>query len=273
MSDFVFYSRAPAPALAPFVECIWGVRGFAHYHVEAVVPNGAIELMINLGPRQRVLAFGDRQVDEVYERSWLAGIQDQRLVHASAKGADHVSVRFRPGGAHAFFDLPIGEVTNQVVHLDDLIGRRAPALRDRIRGAEGDAARCRVLEAWLLERRLSVHPYFATVRRALDLLRGSAGGMRVSQVCDRLGLSNRYLIEHFRRMVGLTPKTYARVERFQRVIADCRGRSDVSWSRLAARHGYADQSHLIREFRRFAAVTPTEFLARRTPDESHVIVG
>jgi AraC-like DNA-binding protein len=118
-----------------------------------------------------------------------------------------------------------------------------------------------------------VHPYFATVRRAVDLLRGHACGMRVTEVCDRLGLSNRHLIKQFRRTVGLAPKTYARIERLQAVIRACRGRTAVPWSRVAAQAGYADQSHLIREFRRLAGVTPSEFLARRTPDESHVIVA
>lgn len=272
MSDFTFFQIAPPAALAPFVECVWGVRGSAEYHVEAVVPNGAMELMVSLGPRQKVVAFGERTVDETFDTAWLAGIQDQRLVHASEHGSDHISVRFRPGGAHAFFGLPMDELTNRVIPLGDLIGDDAIGLRDRIGIEATDEARARSFASWLLERRMPVHPHFGTVRRAIDLVRGSARGLRVADLCDRLGLSNRHLIEQFRRTVGLAPKTYARIERFQRVVESCRGRGDVCWSRLAVRHGYADQSHLIREFRRLSAVTPSEFLRSRTPDESHVIV-
>ncbi|MEQ9398968.1 MAG: AraC family transcriptional regulator [Longimicrobiales bacterium] len=271
--SFVYFEVPPPTALAPFVECLWGVRGSAHYHVESVLPNGAMELMINFGPRQTVVGYGDRVADDPFDRAWLAGIQDQRLVHASPAGADHISARFRPGGAHAFFDLPMDEVANQVVSLDDLIGASATAdLRDRLGAVDDDVARCGLLGQWLLDRRAAVHPWWATARRAADLLRGHARGMAVGDVCDRLGLSHRYLIQQFRTTVGLAPKTFGRVQRFQGVIDDCRGRRTVQWSRLAARHGYADQSHMIREFRRFAAVTPTQFLARRTPDESHVVV-
>jgi AraC-like DNA-binding protein len=229
--------------------------------------------MVNFGPAPRVVRYGDREANDRFDHAWLAGMQDQRLVHASEGGSDHIAVRFRPGGAHAFFDLPMDSVTNQVVPLGDLLGRVAADLRDRLGATEGDEARCRVFEAWLLERRASVHPYFATVRRAVDLLRGHAHGVRVSDLCDRLGLSNRHLINQFRRTVGLAPKTYARIERLQGVIQACRGRTAVAWSRVAAQAGYADQSHLIREFRRLAGVTPAEFLTRRTPDESHVIVA
>lgn len=274
MAGFVFFTFPPSPALAPFVESYWGVRGSAHYHIEAVLPNGATELMVSFGPRQRVVAYGDRQADQEIRRAWIAGIQDQRLVHASPEGANHVAARFRAGGAHAFFDLPMEALTNQVTELDDLIGADASdQLWTRLREAEDDQCRCRVLESWLLERRVMVHPYFHTVRRAVDILRTSAYRTPVGELCERLGLSNRHLIKQFRRTVGLAPKTYARVGRFRGVIDACRGTDDVPWSRIAARCGYADQSHLIREFRRLALVTPEEFITARTPDESNVIVA
>jgi AraC-like DNA-binding protein len=273
MSGFVFFSFPPSPALAPFVDSLWGVRGSAHYHVESILPNGAIELMVNFGPRQKVVAYGDRAADDEFRRAWIAGIQDQPLVHASPEGANHVAARFHAGGAHAFFDLPMDALTNRVVELDDLVGDRATdELWTRLREVESDEARCRVLERWLLERRSAVHPYFATVRRAIDLLHARAAGTPIGEVCGRLGLSNRHLIKQFRETVGLKPKSYGRIERLQRVIGACRGKTDVHWSRLAVEHGFSDQSHLIREFRRLAMVSPQQFLASRTPDESDVIV-
>jgi AraC-like DNA-binding protein len=274
MSGFVFFTFPPSPALAPFVDAIWGVRGTAHYHIEAVLPNGATELMVNFGPRPSVVAYGERAANDEFRRAWIAGIQDQRLVHAAPEGSNHIAIRFKAGGAHAFFDLPMDELTNRVLELDDLIGPGAvDILWTRLREVEGDEARCRRFERWLLERRAAVHPYFQTVRRAVDLLREQAHGTPVGEVCVRLGLSNRHLVKQFRQTVGLTPKTYERIARFRRVIDACRGSDDVPWARLAARFGYADQSHLIREFRRLGAVTPESFLARRTPDQDHVIVA
>lgn len=272
MPDFHFFAATPSAALSPFVETIWGIRGTAQYHVESVLPNGAIELMVNFGPRQRIVAYGEREVDETYVNAWISGIQDQRLIHASPSGADHIAVRFRPGGAHAFFDLPVSELTNRVVDLDVLVGSAVQDLRDQLQEARDDRARCAVLDRWLCERPLAVHPHFATVRRAMDLL--SAGPFRthVAEVCQRLGLSNRHLVAQFRGIVGLPPKRMVRIERLQTVIDACRGRRRVDWSRLAHRCGFADQSHLIQEFRRLGQVSPTEFLERRTPDESYVVI-
>lgn len=274
MDGVVFFSFPPSVALAPFIECFWGVRGVAHYHIESILPNGAIELMVNFGPRQNVVAYGERDVADEFRNAWIAGIQDHRLVHASPEGANHVAARFRAGGAHAFFDLPMDELAGRVVELEDAIGARAAEeLSARLREVDGDEARCRALEQWLVSRRRAVHPYFATVRRAVDLLRAGAYGTPVGELCARLGLSNRHLARQFRRTVGLAPKTYARIGRLQRVIGACRGDASPRWARLAAEHGFADQSHLIREFRRLALVTPEQFIAARTPDEGHVIVG
>ncbi len=271
MTGFTFFSYAPRPTLAPFVEMIWGVRGSAEFHSEAVLPGGSMELMVNLGPPQRISAYGDRDVEEWYTHAWVAGIQDQRLVHTSSH-ANHIAVRFRPGGAHAFFGLPMDALANRVIELDQVIGPAAAGLRDRVLEQPDDPGRSGALQSWLMERRMAVHPYFATVRRAVDLLRSRSFRGGVAQVCDSLGLSNRHLVKQFRESVGLTPKTLGRIARFQGVIADCQGRQDVAWSRLAMRHGYADQAHLIREFRVLGSVTPLQFLLHRTPDETAVIV-
>jgi AraC-like DNA-binding protein len=115
----------------------------------------------------------------------------------------------------------------------------------------------------------------ATVRRAVDLLHGADFRTGVGEVCARLGLSNRHLIDQFREVVGLTPKTFTRVGRFHAVVRTAASipPSQLSWSRLAAQHGFADQSHLVREFRTFAGVTPTDFIARRSAEFQHVVVG
>jgi AraC-like DNA-binding protein len=163
-------------------------------------------------------------------------------------------------------------LADRVTELDNVIGAGATdELWTRLCEIDDDESRCRAFERWLLQRRRAVHPYFASVRKGLELLRVSTHGTPVGEVCERLGLSNRHLIKQFRATVGLAPKFYGRIARFQRVIEACRDIDEVPWAAVAAHFGYADQSHLIREFRRLAMVTPEEFIARRTPDQSHVV--
>jgi methylphosphotriester-DNA--protein-cysteine methyltransferase len=271
---FDFHCAAPTAPLSAFVETIWAVRGTAPYRRSSVLPNGALQLMINFGAPHRVTAFGATAVDRGYRRAWIAGLQDAPLAIESPPQTDLVAIRFRPGGAHAFLPLPLAAVTNDVVEADTVLGAAVDALRDELALAPTRAAQVRAAERWLLGRCRPHERDYAIVARAVAAL-GSSHDRQprapVGLACERLGLSNRHMIQLFRRHVGLAPKAYARVRRFH----DALGRLPAATSRaqLALELGYADQAHFNNEFRRFAGVSPGEFVRRRGEDDESLILG
>ena len=95
------------------------------------------------------------------------------------------------------------------------------------------------------------------------------GPFRVSDLARRTELSPKRLIRLFAAETGLTPKLFLRIVRFERLLADVYDNRAVDWASTAAEHGYFDQSHLIRDFRDFAGLAPTEYLARRGPGHHH----
>jgi methylphosphotriester-DNA--protein-cysteine methyltransferase len=106
------------------------------------------------------------------------------------------------------------------------------------------------------------------VRHAISELRSSRN-VRLGDLTARMGISQRRFIESFRHEVGLTPKLYQRVARFQRVLASIESAGDAAWSDIALSHGYFDQAHLIHDFSVFAGVPPTVYLDRRV-SRNHV---
>jgi transcriptional regulator GlxA family with amidase domain len=99
---------------------------------------------------------------------------------------------------------------------------------------------------------------------ALEAFERNGPDVRVRDVARRVGLSQRRFIQVFAAEVGLTPKLYARVKRFQRARALVRGTAPPDWAQLAVECGYFDQAHLIRDFRAFAGLTPEEYLRHRS---------
>ena len=178
-----------------------------------------------------------------------------------------IQVAISPLGARVLLGLPAGELAGIDVHADDVLGADVREVHDRLREAPGWAARFHVVDSWLLGRmsRLdgvataSADPVAGSWQRLLS----SGGRLRVDRLAAETGFSDRHLRNRFRAEIGLTPKAAARVIRFdlaRRRLARRPGRPDLAG--LAADCGYADQSHLDREFAALASCTPSAWLAQ-----------
>ena len=130
--------------------------------------------------------------------------------------------------------------------------------------------RFQILEDWLIASAgdgLRQHP---AVMYALTEFSGVPHTRSVGDVIDRIGLSIRHFIQVFDKEVGLTPKLYCRIQRFQHAIRLAHQGEDIDWADLAATSGYYDQSHMIRDFQEFSGLNPSAYLRDRGPHLNHV---
>jgi AraC-like DNA-binding protein len=268
-----FTAAFPAPPLHDLVEMLWEVEGWTAYTRDKILPHGAVDVLFNLGDTCRVLDARDAARAADFRHAWVAGLQEEPLlVETPAEGA-RVGIRFRPGGAFAFFGFPLAELQGQVVDLDLVLGPEIHETRERLLAARGPEERLGILGALVAERvRRSAAPDRA-IAHSLTLLERHDGRMPIGALAETLGISQEHLSRRFRREVGLAPKLYARIVKFRRVIERLKPQKSVDWPALALDCGYYDQAHFIRDFRVFAGATPTEFLKRRGPDGESVIVG
>jgi AraC-like DNA-binding protein len=167
-----------------------------------------------------------------------------------------VGVQFRPGGATALLGVPAAELAGRHTPLDDLWGTAAPAIRDRLASARGPADGLRILADVLRERRAQAAAVHPAVAHALARLEGAGGRATTAALAVETGYSQRRFIELFHAAVGLRPKEFARVRRFQRALALAANARGRGWAGIAAACGFADQSHLVREFQALAGMPP-----------------
>jgi AraC-like DNA-binding protein len=243
-----------------FIEDFWLYDDYEPRHLkERILPSGTVELVINL--RDNELRVYDRVRPGVCERfsgAIVSGTYDRFFVIDTAEEASLLGVHFRPGGAFPFFGLPVSELVDAHVELETLWGRSGHELRERLRTALSPIDKFRVLEAMLVARLSGFSMQGDVVRFAVDALSRS-GATTVHDVTQRVGLSHRRFIEVFKTKVGLTPKLFHRVQRFQRILAHVRRAPVPKWSHLAVDCGFFDQSHLIRDFVEFSGFSPGEF--------------
>lgn len=260
--DTIFRLYKPKPPLWEFVDSFWLYEGHeVQYKGERILPTGTLELVINL--RQNELRFYDNERRENCSRfsgAIVSGAFGRGLTPVAESLI--IGVHFKPGGAFPFLGVPAGDLADTHIDLESLWGSSAGQLRERLCEARTSAERFQLLQQALLSRlRHGVENHYA-VSAALEVFGNNRPLPTVREAAKYLGLSQRRFIEVFKAEVGMTPKLFSRIQRFQQTRTFIQQNPGPNWAALALDFGYFDQSHLIREFLEFSGVSPTDYLNR-----------
>jgi AraC-like DNA-binding protein len=229
------------------------------------VPSADATLILSLGPTIDVgypqLGTADRR-----HTCFVAPMHDTWAQTSFTGRQEGIEVNLSPLALRMLLGMPMHEIANRVVDLEDLFGRDAGLLVERLAGIPDWESRFRVLDAVLAARLRDAAAPAPSVAWAWRRLRASAGAIPVASLAAELGCSRRHLVAGFREHVGLPPKRVARILRFGRVLQLLERSGGSGLGDIAMSCGYADQPHLNRDFRAFAGASPGDWLARRLPD-------
>ena len=255
--DIRYDEWLPDSALEGIVTAYWRVAGDASkVPSPAILPDGHVELVFNLGDLVEL------------EGSAFAGDQPDRAVVGPLSQAVRMKyrarvytfgIRFHPARGAGFLAQPAPALTDKLVPLAQVcfpLDRALHQLLAKNGRMETEAGRA-ALDHVLLRQLPFALPPDPKVVTLVDRLSRSETAPLVSQVARELGLSSRQLQRRFLAAVGLPPKRFVRVVRFARVWQLASMSPPETWAGLAAAHGYADQAHMVREFRAFGAEPPT----------------
>jgi AraC-like DNA-binding protein len=262
----------PAAPLGDFVELFWHSdrsHSLCPPTREAILPDGCGHLVINLTHDSvHLLEHLDNNTVTTLSGSVFCGPRSSPYAILPA-GKAVIGVLFRPGGAFAFLSMPTEEIKNAQFPLDSIFGPRGAELRHRLLRLRTVSEKFALLQTFLLShlrRPLALHRAVGYAIRAFERVPSQT----ISNVLAEVGLSERRFSRVFSEQVGLTPKLFHRVRRFQKAIASFPSNAQISWARAAVDAGYYDQAHLIHESRTFSSITPGAFLASRIVQRSHL---
>jgi AraC-like DNA-binding protein len=215
----VCLTHIPRPPLSDFVEVFWHYDGPDPPHArERCLPTGTMEIVINLRDNE-ALAYDRRNADRPrsFRGPLVRGSHSGFFIIDTADQTSTMGVHFKPGGAFPFLGSA-AELRDALVPLEALWGAEPAQLYNRLLDAATVEARFGVLERALLARATRVSGCHPAVAFALEKFRGVPQLLKVSEVARRSGLSQRRFIRVFDEEVGLTPKLFCRIRRFQRVL-------------------------------------------------------
>lgn len=265
------------------------VRGYCGYEEETVAFSRRRELataeavlIVGFGPPIEV-SF-PRLGESVRAGAFVSGLSDSYALVDSFGSQRGVQVDLTPLGAFMLLGLPMRELANRAVELEDLLGAEGARLPERLHEASDWSARFAILDQLLVKRFARARAASPDVLWAWRRLLEAGGRLRVTELAQELRCSRRHLSARFSEQVGVPPKTLARLLRFRRAarllgagpLSESPGRcaaARLSLTQIALESGYYDQAHLNRDFREFAGLAPTELGTMLLPDEGGVADG
>jgi AraC-like DNA-binding protein len=224
------------------------------------LPTGTLELVINLKQDElriydaednRRARFSGTVVSGAYKKGFLSDAEEEMFI---------MGVHFKPAGAFPFLGYPADDLADKHVDLETLWGYSAVRLRERLCETPSDAERFALLQQALMDHVFRPMEHHYAVSTGLELI-GKQSGVSLRDMAAEVGLSQRRFIQVFKAEVGMAPKLFSRVQRFQSARALIHRQENFpDWPEIAMECGYFDQSHLIRDFQEFCGVSPAAYL-------------
>jgi len=250
----MFYRELkPTGAAAQFVKCFWMLEERSTTpSTQRILPDGRCELILNLAePFEALTARGW----ESQPQAFVVGQITKPMMLRTRGAAKAIGIRFQPDGASALLKIPADELTDEQVSLTDL-SRVLTEQLECLRDSESP-----ILERLdqLISNPAAQVPLDRQIAYAASEFQRSSGTIAISEMARQLGLSARQLERRFKAAVGVSPKLFCRMQRFQRVFRAMES-NVFDWVSVAIDCGYYDQAHLIRDFQQFAGCAPTSLL-------------
>lgn len=255
-------AAAPAPHLRHDVNFYLGFRESGRTMRRRVLPSSGVVLVLVLD-HDVAISLGRRPLTR--HASCAVGLSRAGGLCLRDGRADGLLLELTPLGAARLFGVPGAELLDQIVPLDALIGHEAHELVARLAALRSWQRRFALLDAWLRTRITAAPRLPSQVVWAWHRLTAGNGQVPINTLVEELGCSHRHLVRCFGETVGMVPKTYGRIVRFERAIARLRDGHE-KLSTVALDCGYYDQAHFNHDVRAFTGVPPTELLAELLSD-------
>ncbi|HKP70295.1 MAG TPA: helix-turn-helix domain-containing protein [Pyrinomonadaceae bacterium] len=266
-----YQESRPTSDLCQIVKCYWALEYDKQHgsQPELVLPDGCPEIVFNLSDRF-LRVHSDSE--ERQPGTLFAGQMSRSIMLRPSGSVKLFGVRLQPAGASSLVNFPVSEITDAIVGFDDACGREGRELEERLNLATTFEERIWIFEAWVRTKRSQTVNRDQLASEASLLIAEGRGSHSISTIANRIGVSERRLERHFKHRIGISPKTFSRIVRFQAVVRSVQNDMTVDVLETALDLGYYDQSHLIRDFREFSGITPQAFF-ERTHQISDIFTG
>lgn len=262
----------PPPPLSQYVELLtWYADYQPDYAHERLLPQGVVELIIDLTDPPKFIYDNDSlAVTQTCRKAWIAGLRHEYITISAVPGSSMLVIRFKEGMAYPVLQMPIGLLKNQVLPADLALNPDINRLHEQLVNAPTPEDKFAFALQFIVERLRRSKEIHPAVVFAVEKILADPAQVTVDAIARKTGWSHKHLVALFDKFVGVSPKEFVRISRFQKAIFDIGNEAVVDWSRLVYDCGYYDQAHFIKDFKRFSGLSPVAYLGERGEDLNYL---
>lgn len=252
----------PAKNLSKYIRCFWSLESAdsdAAHEKERIFPDGCIELIFHY--RDLFIVHHPNTTPQLQGRSFIHG-QLKKYMELEATGKIGVfSARFHPAGLGAFVDFEIDSITGKTISIYDVWSHKGKELEQKVISCETDKERISVVEAFLLSQLKDNKKSKNQIGPCVDLILETSGTVSIEGLCKKSGLSKRQFERNFTAHVGLSPKVFSRIIRFNKALSLIENKDFSSFTSVAHEGGFYDQAHFIKDFKELTGLNPKRYFS------------
>jgi AraC-like DNA-binding protein len=273
----IFRTYQPLFPLNHFIENFIYFDGIsAPHNLDRFLPDGNTEIIIDLTEKPQSIYDNDTlQEIQICRYAWVSGVRTRPITIPSGDGSRMLVVAFKKGKAFPFYPFPMSELTDIVTDADLVFGRKFRDLREQLLAARSIERMFELVENFLVRQAGDAICEDVSTRcidHALLSIIYEPTLRRLHRLSEEIGYSQKHFIDLFRGQVGISPKQYLKIMRFQKAISAIENSVSIQWSQIARESGYFDQAHFINDFKHFSGFTPSEYIKRKTSTLNYIPV-
>lgn len=264
----IFETHEPKPPFDGLVESIFYFKNFEPDHsIERVVPTGHVFVIFELDGMERQ-TFDNETLKPIasYRKAWVSGMHQNYISISAHQQSEMFVIQFKAFGAHPFLHVPMEHLANKIVPGTDILDGVLLELREELSAAASAAEKFSIADSWFESRYEEKFLAPKSIVAMVALLQAQPAS-KFNEIIESFTGTQKHLISQFKKFIGLTPKHYQRILRFNEVFLQMQNDQFLSWSDIALQCGYSDQSHFIREFKYFSGFNPEKFLKYEYQDD------
>lgn len=257
----LFKTHSLKEPLQNYIESIFHFKDFIPDHsIERVVPTGHLFIIFELDGFERNTFDNDTlKPNNTFTKVWISGMHKNYISISAHQKSEMFVIQFKPYGAYPFFHFQIQDLNEKIVPAEDLFGDELLQLREQILSNETSEEKFLAAEKWLNDRFDENKTPPSELLTALEKIQTESVA-NYNTIIESYPKTQKHLIDQFKKYVGLTPKYYQRILRFNEILQQIHQNEKIDWAQIAYQCEYSDQSHFIKEFKHFSGFNPQKFI-------------